>query len=90
MNGDAAAGGSIFGAFCAGCHGKNGDGGEGPALNNRVLLSVASDKFLIETISKGRRATAMAGFSFPSPVRPALTQGEIEALVTFIRTWEAK
>ncbi|HSB10118.1 MAG TPA: c-type cytochrome [Blastocatellia bacterium] len=90
VKGDIAAGSQIFAAFCAGCHGKNGDGGEGPALNNKVFLSAATDKFLVETISKGRRATAMAGFSSPSPVRPALTQSEIESLVAFMRSWEAK
>lgn len=90
VKGDAAAGSRLFSAFCAGCHGNNGEGGEGPALSNKVFLSSATDTFLIETISKGRRATAMQGFSTPSPVRPALTQGEIETLVAFIRTWEAK
>jgi mono/diheme cytochrome c family protein len=90
VKGDPAEGGRMFSAYCAGCHGKTGEGLEGPALNNKVLLQTASDTFLVETISQGRRSTAMAGFATPSPIRPALTKTEIEAIVAFIRTWEAK
>ncbi|MFN0085347.1 MAG: cytochrome c [Blastocatellia bacterium] len=88
--GGAAAGGKLFAANCAGCHGAKGEGGEGPALNNKVLLGTATDRFLVETIGKGRRGTAMKGFNEPSPVRRSLTPSEIESIVTFIRTWEAK
>jgi mono/diheme cytochrome c family protein len=85
-SGDAAAGGRLFAAACAGCHGKDGVGGEGPALNNPVLLATATDEFLIETIARGRRGTAMEGFLEPSVARRTLARGEIESIVTFIRT----
>ncbi len=90
VKGDANVGQRLFAANCAGCHGAKGEGGEGPALNNKVLLSTAHDRFFVETIGKGRRGTAMKGFLEPSPVRRALTQAEIESIVTYIRSWEAK
>ena len=90
VKGNAAEGAKLFAANCSGCHGAKGEGGEGPALNNKVLLSTATDRFFVETIGKGRRGTAMKGFLEPSPVRRALTQAEFEAVVTFLRSWEKK
>jgi mono/diheme cytochrome c family protein len=82
------AGGHLYAAYCAGCHGPAGQGAEGPALNNKVLLSIATDTYLFETISRGRRGSSMDGFAKPSTVHPALTPAEIESLVAFIRSWE--
>jgi mono/diheme cytochrome c family protein len=87
VRGDAALGGRIYAASCAGCHGPNGEGGDGPALNNPVLQQFATDTYLTETIANGRRGTAMAPFLEPSPVRPTLSREDIEAVVTFIRSW---
>lgn len=88
VSGDAPRGRRIFESSCSGCHGKQGKGGEGPALNNKVLLGAATDTYLVETISRGRRGTAMAGFLEPSPVRPALARADIEAAVAYLRTFE--
>ncbi len=82
----AAQGKSIFESICSGCHGPQGKGGQGPALNNKVLLESATDSYLVETISRGRRGTAMASFLEPSPVRPALTRSDIEAVVAYLRS----
>jgi mono/diheme cytochrome c family protein len=90
VKGDSSAGSRLYVSYCSGCHGKNGEGFEGPALNNTILLKAATDRFLIETIKRGRRATAMEGFLQPTPMRPALSDAEIESIVAFIRTWEAK
>jgi cbb3-type cytochrome c oxidase subunit III len=90
VKGDSTAGSRLYASYCSGCHGKSGQGAEGPALNNQVLLKTASDRFLVETISRGRRGTAMEGFTSPTPVRPALSQSEIESIVAYLRTWEAK
>ncbi len=84
---DAREGERLFAAICSGCHGDRGQGGEGPALNNRVLLDSATDAYLVETIGNGRRGTAMPGFLTSSPVRPTLAPVEIEAVVAFLRTW---
>jgi mono/diheme cytochrome c family protein len=45
---------------------------------------------LFETISRGRRGTAMQAFAKASTVHPALSPQEIEAIVSYIRTWEWK
>jgi hypothetical protein len=57
-------------------------------LANAVLLRAATDGYLVDTIRRGRRGTAMVGFDRPTPTRRALDAGEIESIVTFIRTWE--
>ena len=77
----------IFASTCSGCHGATGEGGEGPALNNPVLQQFATDTYFVETVTRGRRGTAMTGFSEPAPWRPTLSSSEIESVVTFIRTW---
>jgi mono/diheme cytochrome c family protein len=85
--GDRREGGRLFAGACAGCHGVRGEGLEGPALNNPVLQQFATDTYFVETISRGRRGTAMVGFSAPTPARRTLSPAEIESVVTFIRTW---
>jgi cytochrome c oxidase cbb3-type subunit 3 len=86
---DAERGGALYGRFCAGCHGVNGEGTQAPALNNQVLLANATDTYFVETIGRGRRGTEMLGFRDASPIRPALADAEIEAIVAFIRKWES-
>jgi mono/diheme cytochrome c family protein len=86
---DAKEGSRLFAAYCAACHGPRGEGKEGPALNNKVLLTTATDTYLVETIRRGRRGTEMEGFANPSTIRPALSASEIESIVTYLRTWEA-
>ncbi|MBI4886676.1 MAG: c-type cytochrome [Acidobacteria bacterium] len=88
VQGDARAGERLFASTCSGCHGATGQGGEGPALNNRVLLDAATDTYLADTIGKGRRGTAMAGFLTSSPARRTLAAAEIESIVAFLRTWQ--
>ncbi|GMV97758.1 MAG: hypothetical protein AMXMBFR83_21130 [Phycisphaerae bacterium] len=85
---DPADGRRLYDAYCAGCHGTRGQGAEGTALSNPVFLATADDTYLVETVSRGRRGTSMEGFSYSSPVHPALTRAEIEAIVAYIRTWE--
>lgn len=86
--GDVKAGGRLFEAHCSGCHGPNGTGGLAVALNNPGLLA-ASDTYLFETIGRGRSNTVMEGFAKPKTTHPALSSAEIEAIVSYIRTWEA-
>ncbi len=84
--GDVNFGQKLFTSNCAGCHGKTGEGLEGPALNNKLFLTSVSDTFLVETISRGRSGTIMQGFSSPSVVRRALTKEEIESIVVYVRS----
>ncbi len=83
--GDAAEGELMFKRYCETCHGPDGRGREGPALNNPVLSSTATDTYLFETVRRGRRGTTMEGFRVGSPTRPALSDAEIEAVVTYLR-----
>ncbi len=85
---DAATGKRLFTAYCAGCHGAEGRGGEALALNNQGLLAGATDTYLARTISRGRRGTAMEGYAKPSTVHPTLAPGDIESIVSYIRSWE--
>lgn len=90
VKGDAAQGERLYASACAGCHGAKGEGAEGPMLANPVLLRAATDSYLVETVRRGRRGTAMLGFDRPTPVRRALGAGEIESIVVYLRTWEPK
>jgi mono/diheme cytochrome c family protein len=87
VQGDVAEGRRLFAASCAGCHGGKGEGLEGPALNNAVLQQFATDTYFVETITRGRRGTAMLGFAEPTPARRTLSRPEIESVVAFLRTW---
>lgn len=80
----------LYQTNCSLCHGTSGEGKEGTALKNRGLLKHATDTYLFKTIYAGRRNTTMNGFGTGSTVRQALTDQEIESIVSFIRTWEEK
>jgi mono/diheme cytochrome c family protein len=86
---DSPRGAALYAESCASCHGVQGEGAEGPALQNRVLLDSASDTYLVETTARGRRGTSMPSFRIGSPVHRSLTADEIEAVVSFLRTWES-
>jgi cbb3-type cytochrome c oxidase subunit III len=90
ISGDATVGKSLFTSACSSCHGNDGQGGEGPALNNRILLTNATDTYLVETIGQGRRGTSMEGFLTPSPARATLSPSEIQTIVAYIRSWEGE
>ena len=83
-------GAALYAQSCAGCHGADGQGQDGPALNNRVFLESASDSFLIESIRRGRGNTSMPSFRIGSTVRRVLADDEVEEIVNFLRSWEGK
>ena len=89
VKGDAEFGKQLFAGACMSCHGANGEGKEGPALHNQGLLSNATDRYLVETVRRGRRGTAMPSFSASSTAHQLLSDDEIQSIVAFIRTWEA-
>ena len=88
--GDPAAGQRLYADVCGSCHGGRGEGKEGPALDNKVFLDLATDSYLFKTIQNGRSGTSMVGFGAGSSVRRTLTDGEIASVIAFIRTWEGK
>ena len=90
VQGDAAEGRRLFVKSCALCHGERGEGREGPALNNRVFLDLATDTYIFKTIQNGRTGTSMPAFGAGSSVRGALTDSEISSVIALLRTWEGK
>jgi cytochrome c oxidase cbb3-type subunit III len=58
---DLAKGREIFVTYCARCHGINGGGGEGPALNRSYLPRAANDEAFIQVIFNGIPGTGMPG-----------------------------
>ena len=74
----------LYAATCAACHGENGGGGTGPALNSQQILTRKTDEQISSTIINGgqRPNSSMPSFG------DRLTAVEIGALVDYIRAWE--
>ncbi len=74
----------LFATVCATCHGEEGSGGTGPALNSQQILTRNTDEQILNTIINGGHR--------PNSTMPAfgdrLTMVEMEALVEYIRAWE--
>jgi cbb3-type cytochrome c oxidase subunit III len=87
---EAATGERIYLDSCASCHGNEGEGKEGPALDNPVFLETATDSYMVATIRDGRSGTSMPAFGEPSPLRAVLSGDEIESVVAFVRGWEER
>ena len=77
---------TIYSINCSSCHGINGEGGVGPALNSQEFLTSAVDEQSEALIAVGVPGSQMAAYSldFGGP----LTSEQIEAIVTFLRSWE--
>lgn len=70
----------IFQADCRICHGVEGRGDIGLPLNNQDFLSIASDRFLFNTLVRGRNTGGMPAWTHYSPQ-------QLTGLVRYIRTW---
>jgi cbb3-type cytochrome c oxidase subunit III len=79
-------GGVTFQAQCAACHGTQGQGGVGPALNNRTLLKNTLDSVFFSVIRSGVPGTKMPAWSvdYGGP----LTDEGVREVVAFLRAWE--
>jgi mono/diheme cytochrome c family protein len=79
-------GSSIWELNCASCHGLNGEGGVGPALNSMQFMQSATDEQIQGLVAVGVPGTQMNAYSldFGGP----LTTEQIKAVTTFIRSWE--
>lgn len=80
-------GASLFEKNCTACHGEEGIGGIGPALNSRELLSSVPDGVLLDLTRSGIPGSVMPAWGqvFGGP----MTDEELSDLVTYIRSWEA-
>ena len=72
---------AIFAERCAACHGQNGAGNIGPALNGSAHAWHHSDQDLRIAIRDGIPRTQMPGHG------DALTQEEIDAVIGYFKTW---
>lgn len=77
---------SLYEENCALCHGPDGEGVDGPPLNDSNLLSETSNQTLFSVISSGVPNTEMPAWNqiHGGPY----TDQEIHQLVAFIRNWE--
>ena len=79
-------GSDIYAVNCASCHGVEGQGGIGPALNSQQFLESSSDEQTIALIAVGVPGSLMSAYSLD--FGGSFTSEQIEAIATFIRSWE--
>ena len=79
-------GGDTYQAQCSACHGGQGQGGVGPALNNRAVLKNTLDSVFFSVIRSGVPGTQMPAWSvdYGGP----LTDEGVREVVAFLRAWE--
>lgn len=77
---------TIYSANCASCHGIDGEGGIGPALNSEQFLTSSTDEQTIALIAVGVPGSQMSAYSLD--FGGSLTSEQIEAIATFLRSWE--
>ena len=73
----------LYSRLCATCHGTNGAGDLAKGISNADFLVMADDRFLLETIAKGRSNTAMPSWS-------RLKDRELGSLLIFLRSLQKK
>lgn len=80
-------GATLYGTFCAACHGPDGQGMRYagmppfPAIGNPDFLALATDDFVRETIRQGRPGRRMPAWAGDTGLRPE----EIDAVVAYVR-----
>ena len=84
----------LYSQYCSACHGDFGEGGANPALSGDIIAPISTAEYLKtrdnltlnSVISQGQPNFGMSPFgsTFGGP----LDDDEIDAIVTFIRTWE--
>jgi len=76
----------LFAENCTSCHGDNGEGDIGPALNAKEFLAMTPDESLFSLTRTGVPGTLMPAWGqlFGGP----FTDEQVAQLVAFIRSWE--
>jgi mono/diheme cytochrome c family protein len=88
-------GAQLFTQNCASCHGAFGEGGPNPARSGDMITSINTSDFLKtrddatlrNIISEGQPDSGMSPFG--STTGGSLSDDQIDAIVAFIRNWEA-
>lgn len=78
-------GAEMYTRICVRCHGENGEGGVGPALNTKQYLNNVADEDIRAAIARGRGNSEMLSWGDLG----LLTERQIDELVVFIRSWES-
>lgn len=73
----------LYAKNCAGCHGKNGNLGPAPPLNDPVFLAIAPQEELAKVIAGGRSGTEMPAFALDRG--GTLTAKQVRVLVAGLR-----
>ncbi|HSB02877.1 MAG TPA: c-type cytochrome [Anaerolineales bacterium] len=79
---------TLFNTFCTECHGKDGEGVDGPALNDKQFLGETGDQTIFSVISSGMPGTEMPAWN--QALGGPFTDQQVTQLVTYIRNWEPK
>lgn len=77
---------ATFGLNCSSCHGLNGEGGVGPALNSQQFLQSATNAQIETLVSVGVPGSQMSAYSLDHG--GPLTSEQIKAVTFFLRSWE--
>lgn len=72
----------IYANLCAQCHGPNGEGGVGPALNTQEFKDQNTDQKISDTINEGHKATPMISWG------EILNSDQIDQIVKVIRQFK--
>lgn len=77
----------IWSLNCSSCHGLNGEGAIGPALNSQQFLQSATNTQMQTLIAVGVPGSQMSAYS--QDHGGPLTSEQIKAVSLFIRSWES-
>jgi mono/diheme cytochrome c family protein len=80
--GDPAGGAIAYTTSCSPCHGIQGEGGIGRALNSSEFIQTQSNAQLYDLIAQGRSGTSMVGFA------DRLSEADIANIIAFLRLWQ--
>jgi cbb3-type cytochrome c oxidase subunit III len=76
----------LFNTYCTLCHGKQGEGVEAPALNDKQFLINTRDEVIFSVINSGVPGTEMPAWNQVNG--GPLTDQQVRQLIAFVRNWE--
>jgi cytochrome c oxidase cbb3-type subunit III len=88
-SGDAARGGTVFGTYCASCHGSEGHGAKASAISNDSFLALVSDQGLRTMIITGRPELGAPDWRGNVPGKPMSDQ-EVTDVVAWLASQRAQ
>ncbi|MFQ5809537.1 MAG: c-type cytochrome, partial [Armatimonadota bacterium] len=89
VQGDPENGERLYARACASCHGEDGQGWRGPALNNAAFLAIASDAYIREIVAAAKRRRPVRTCLQDSEAITRISDAGIDDIVAFVRSWES-